>query len=72
MSERMELFVVEERDNQKPWFNKVGVAFPSRKGNGYVIQIPPGISISGRVIMMPPKPRDEPRRGDDLDDEVPF
>ena len=55
------LLIPEERTDKqsgevKTYWHNVGSAFPNRSGKGFALVIPEGMSISGRVIMLP---RDE-------------
>jgi CHC2-type zinc finger protein len=47
------LWIVEERaDNpDKPTWHRVAAAWPQRDGKGLTIQLPPGVSVSGRLIL---------------------
>ena len=53
------VFVTEKfegRDGEeKTNFTRVGVAFPHRNGGGYNIEIQTGISVSGKLVVLPPK-----------------
>lgn len=52
------VFVVEERDegestdeNDKPFWTRVGAAWPHKDGKGFNIQLASGIAVSGRVVL---------------------
>ena len=52
------LLIPEERkDGQsgevKTFWHRVGSAFPHREGQGFNLVIPEGVSISGRVVVLP-------------------
>ena len=49
--------VVEPREgsNKKPFWQKVGAAWPHKNGNGFDLVLPPGISVSGRIVCTQPK-----------------
>ena len=44
------LFVVDDQ-NGKAFWTRVGAVWPNRDGKGFAIDILPGLSISGRVVM---------------------
>lgn len=45
----------EERTN----YVRVGAAFPHRQGHGLNIEITEGISVSGKLVVLPPREREE-------------
>lgn len=52
------LLIPEERTDKnsgevKAFWHRVGTAFPHKKGEGFNLVIPEGMSISGKVIMLP-------------------
>jgi hypothetical protein len=58
MSKYLNVFVQEQFESngeQKSNYTKVGVAFPHDKGEGFNLKITPGISISGDLVVFPPK-----------------
>ena len=49
-------FVVEDKDpddgsDEKPFWTRVGSAWPNKDGHGYNIVIAPGIAVSGRIVL---------------------
>ena len=40
-------------------YTRVGVAFPHKKDCGFNIEIADGISVSGELVVLPPRPKDE-------------
>jgi hypothetical protein len=51
-------FVVEEPkagSNKKSYFREVGAAWPHKSGTGFDLIIPSGISVTGRIVLLPPK-----------------
>lgn len=51
------LLIPEERTDKasgevKTFWHRAGTAFPHKKGEGFNLVIPEGMSISGRVLMM--------------------
>jgi len=38
-------------------YTRVGAAFPHKKGCGFNIEITEGISVSGQLVALPPRPR---------------
>jgi hypothetical protein len=82
MTERLDALSVRE-SNGKSYFTKIGVAFPSRNGNGYSVlldAIPAPTEGQFKILLMEPKPRDSGNASAsqdfnrvpvDLDDEVP-
>ena len=58
MSKYMNVFVQEQFEyngEQKSIYTKVGVAFRHDKGEGLNLKIIPGISVSGDLVIFPPK-----------------
>jgi hypothetical protein len=56
------VFVTEDYEangEEKTAYTRVGVAFPHKKGSGFNIQIQEGISVSGQLVALPPRPREE-------------
>ena len=49
--------VVEPRDSsdKKAFWHKVGSVWPHKNGTGFDVVIPPGISVSGRIVCTEPK-----------------
>lgn len=77
--ERLDALTVRE-SNGKSYFTKIGVAFPSRNGNGYSVLLdamPAPVEGQFKILLMEPKERDQggqrqqQRQTADLDDEVP-
>ena len=44
---------------EKTSYTRVGAAFPHKKGCGFNIEITEGISVSGQLVALPPRPREE-------------
>ena len=44
---------------EKTNYIRVGAAFPHKKGCGFNIEIQEGISVSGQLVALPPRPREE-------------
>lgn len=42
-------------EKPKPFWMKVGSAFPHNSGPGFNIEIPAGVSVGGRLVLMPPR-----------------
>jgi hypothetical protein len=79
MTERLDALTVRE-SNGKSYFTKIGVAFPSRNGNGYSVLLdamPAPTDGQFKILLMEPKERDQgaPRQQQRQpaydDDEVP-
>ncbi|MCY3812106.1 MAG: hypothetical protein OXH15_09955 [Gammaproteobacteria bacterium] len=51
--------VVDGETETKTSYTRVGAAFPHRKGCGFNIEITEGISVSGQLVALPPRPREE-------------
>lgn len=49
------VYVVDERNEDRSYWTKVGVAFPSKSGRGFSVIITPGIAVSGRLVILEPK-----------------
>ena len=47
-----------EGSDKKAFWHRVGVVWPHKSGKGFDIVIPPGISVSGRIVCMEPKEKD--------------
>jgi hypothetical protein len=80
MAERLDAVSVRE-SNGKSYFTRIGVAFPSRTGNGYSVLLdamPAPTEGQFKILLMEPKARDgaaparKPAFATDLDDDVPF
>lgn len=80
MTERLDALSVRE-SNGKSYFTKIGVAFPSRTGNGYSVlldAIPAPVEGQFKILLMVPKerdgsaPRQQPAAFADDTDSVPF
>lgn len=58
-----DLLIAEDYDNRdgekRTNFTNVGAAFPQKNGDGFSLQIRPGLAVSGRVLMLPRKAKDE-------------
>jgi hypothetical protein len=63
MSEIYNLLIPEKRANangeEKTYWHKVGTVFPHRKGEGFNVIIPEGLAVSGRLLILPRKGRDD-------------
>ena len=60
------VFVTEDYETngeEKTAYTRVGAAFPHKKGNGFNIEIQNGISVSGQLVALPPRPREESKAG---------
>jgi hypothetical protein len=58
MSKYLNVFVQEQFESggeTKSNYPKVGVAFPHDKGEGFNLKITTGISVSGDLVVFPPK-----------------
>ena len=44
---------------QKTSYHQVGTMFAHDKGEGFNLQIIDGVSVSGRLVAFPPKPKDD-------------
>jgi hypothetical protein len=44
-----------EGSDRKPTWVEVGAVWPHKNGNGFDVVIPPGISVSGRIVCTVPK-----------------
>ncbi len=51
------VFVVDERTDRKFW-TRVGAAWPHDDGKGFNVEITPGISVSGRLVIREKKQDD--------------
>ena len=48
---------VDSNEEEQTQFTKVGVAFPHNSGRGLTLKITDGISVSGDLVILPPKPK---------------
>lgn len=86
MTDRLDaIHGIKSRDGKKTYWTKVGVAFASRKGGGYILTldyVPSRLDEDGKlaILLVEPKERDEsprdarrspPDRGG-MDDDIPF
>jgi hypothetical protein len=82
MNGRLDALIADEsskdRTGKTHWV-RVGSAWPSKDGKGLTLVIPPGVSVSGRVVLREPLPRDGRRPADqggnavaDDDGDLPF
>lgn len=58
MSKYLNVFVQEQFESGgeiKSNYTKVGVAFPHDKGEGFNLKITAGLSVSGDLVVFPPK-----------------
>lgn len=65
---RLEALIPDESAKErtgKTYFTKVGVAFESKDGRGWTLQIAPGVAVSGRVLLREPLPPRGERQGRD-------
>jgi hypothetical protein len=46
-----------QRRGQRSVWHRVATVWPHTKGNGFDLVIPPGVTLSGRIVCM--EPRDE-------------
>ena len=62
MTEIYNLLLAEERSDDngevRTYWHSAGTAFPHKNGDGFNLVIPPGMSLSGRVLMLPRKTRE--------------
>ena len=60
MPKYLGVFVTEDYQGndgeEKTSYTRVGAAFPHRKGCGFNIEITEGISVSGQLVALPPRP----------------
>ena len=62
MPKYLNVFVQEQFESNgetKSNYTKVGVAFPHEKGEGFNLKITPGISLSGDLVVFPPKENED-------------
>lgn len=45
------VFVVDERSQDRKFWTRVGAAWAHEDGKGYNLEIVPGISVSGRLVI---------------------
>jgi hypothetical protein len=82
MTERLDALTVRE-SNGKSYFTKIGVAFPSRNGNGFSVMLdamPAPTEGQFKILLMEPKPREDGQQRQQtrqqpataFDDDVPY
>jgi hypothetical protein len=62
MSKYLNVFVQEQFESggeMKSNYTKVGVAFPHDKGEGFNLKITPGLSVSGDLVVFPPRENED-------------
>lgn len=62
MPKYLNVFVQEPFESggeMKTSYTKVGVAFPHEKGEGFNLKITPGISVSGDLVVFPPREQED-------------
>ena len=47
----------EGTDGKAQW-HRVGTIWPHKSGTGFDLVIPPGVTLSGRIVCVPPKERE--------------
>jgi hypothetical protein len=50
-----EVFIVEEYGEDQSVWTKVGAAWPHKNGQGFNLQLKPGLAVSGKIIVWPVK-----------------
>jgi len=58
LSKYLNVFVQEQFESGgelKSNYTKVGVAYPHDKGEGFNLKITPGLSVSGDLVVFPPR-----------------
>ena len=50
----------EEGSNRKPVWHPVGAIWPHKNGNGFDLVIPPGVTLSGRIVCTERKDKEQP------------
>lgn len=61
-----DVFVTSEYEHngeKKNRWNEVGVAFPHKDGAGFSIELVPGIAVSGQLVILQRKPKEEKKQG---------
>ena len=58
---RYDILIAEQdqNDEQKTYWTKVGAAFPLRERDGFKLILRKGLSVSGEVLLLPAKAREE-------------
>ena len=62
MANRLNVFVTEKYEangEEKTAYHQVGTLFAHDKGEGFNLQIIEGLSVSGRLVAFPPKPKSD-------------
>lgn len=45
----------DEAAGRKARWTEVGAVWPHKNGEGFDLVLPPGLSVTGRIVCMPPK-----------------
>lgn len=46
---------IEQNGEKKTYWHRVGAVFPHKTGSGLNLVIPPGLSVSGKIVLLEPK-----------------
>lgn len=52
-------FTYVQQGEEKRGWTEVGIGFPSKDGKGVNVELRPGISVSGRLVLRPVEPKDD-------------
>lgn len=55
--------------NGDAFWNRVATAYPHKKGDGFDLVIPPGLSLSGRIVIRKDKDKDPSQSNDEYRDQ---
>jgi hypothetical protein len=66
-----EAFTVREGSKGKSYFTRVGAAWPTKNGNGVTLYLD-ALPVDGKLILMPPKAKQEAADGPHIDTDGNF
>lgn len=64
-TKRMDVLTVNEREDGKVFYVKVGVAFPAKSGNGFSVYLD-ALPTNGKLLLREPLPKREAGNADDM------
>lgn len=50
----------ETNGEQKTFWHRIGAVWPHKNKEGFTLQIIPGVSVSGKIVLLPPKENEDP------------
>lgn len=66
--DRLDVLVARKGKDDKTYWTRIGVAFPTKTGGGWNVYLD-ALPLDGKLTLFPPKPKEGAKQ--DLDDEIP-